>query len=265
MNSNPSINVNNLTILIRKLEKQSKRVIISLVSPIISHSYITNALNNMNIKTLIPIRFLKADFTTDDFSHIISFRRQTHIPHEDISKLPGSLVINFYNTDYQVSLTDDALIYYLCKKTGHTSAYCKNMSVLSSNPLDYQTNYYIQLPNNTSNSQIITNIISKETPNNIQFNAIEKMESEHIEEPPNKTLSPFNSTLSFHLQMHYTKINEEKTHTQIPNAIHKRHMSETSSSKSFPSPTNLTPKLQKLENTKTTKKSKFFLALTHLH
>jgi hypothetical protein len=54
----------------------------------------------MDIKTFTPITFLKAGFTTDDLPHIISFRRQTHIPHEDISKLPGSLVINFEDTDY---------------------------------------------------------------------------------------------------------------------------------------------------------------------
>jgi hypothetical protein len=143
---------------------------------------------------------------------------------------------------------------YLCKETSHTSAYCKNTSALSSNPLVHQNNYYTQLPNNTSDSQIITNIISKETQNNTQFNTTENMESEHVEESPNTKLSPSNSTSSIHLQMPYTEINEEKTHTQIPNAIHKRLMFETFS-KSPPSPTNLTPKLQKHENIKTTKKN----------
>ncbi|VVC38700.1 Hypothetical protein CINCED_3A013062 [Cinara cedri] len=113
-----------------------------------------------------------------------------------------------------------------------------------------------QFPNNTSDSQIITNTIPKETPNNIQSNAAENMESVHIEEPPNTVLSPSNSVSSFYLQIPNTKINEEKTHTQIPNAIHKRLMSETSSSKSPPSSTNFTLTPQKRENTKTIKKIK---------
>jgi hypothetical protein len=131
MNSNPSITVNNLTIPIRKLENQSKQLYISNVSSIIPHSYITNALNNMDIKKLTPITFLKAGFTTDDLSHLISFRRQTHIPHDNISKLSGSLVINFKDTNYRVFLTNYTLTCYLCKKTGHTSAQCKNTSTLS--------------------------------------------------------------------------------------------------------------------------------------
>jgi hypothetical protein len=91
------------------------------------------------------------------------------------------------------------------------------------------------------------------------------MKLEHFEDPPNTTFSPSNSTSSSNLQMHYTKTNEEKT--QISNAIRKRLIFKTSSSKSPPSPTNLTPKPQKHENTKTTKKkkSKLALVLTYLH
>jgi len=94
INSNPSITVNDHIIPIRKLENQSKRIIISNVSPVIPHTYIMKALNNIDINTLTPITFLKAGFTTENLSHIISFRRQTHIPYEDISKLPGSLAIS---------------------------------------------------------------------------------------------------------------------------------------------------------------------------
>jgi hypothetical protein len=217
----------------------------------------------MEIKILTPISFLKAGFTTDDLSHIISFRRQTHIPHEDISKLPGSLLINFEDTDYRVFLTDDTLTCYICKNTGHTSAHCKSTSALSSNPLDHQNNYYTQLSNNTFGSQIITNIIPKETPNNTQFNTTENMESEHIEKPPNITLSPSNFTSSIHLQMLYTKINEEKTHTQIPNVIHNdlcpKHLLQSHPHR----PPILLPNSRNMKTQKPQKKSKFALALTH--
>jgi hypothetical protein len=98
INQYPSINVNNHNIAIRKLVNPSKRIIISNVSPIIPHSHITEALNKLDINTISPISFLKAGFTNDDLSHIISFKRQTHIKNEDINKLPGSLLIHYDDT-----------------------------------------------------------------------------------------------------------------------------------------------------------------------
>lgn len=77
---------------------------------------------------LTPITFLKAGFTTEDLSHIISFRKQTYVKYEDVPKLPNSLVINFDNTEFRIFLTDDTLTCYLCKRTGHTSANCKNIA-----------------------------------------------------------------------------------------------------------------------------------------
>lgn len=128
INSCPTITIDNNNIELRRLENQAKRIIISNVSPIIPHTYITDALNLIGINTITPITFLKAGFHTEDLSHIISFRRHTHIKFEDTSKLPGSLVIHFENTDYRIFLTDDTLTCYLCKRTGHTSAHCKNTS-----------------------------------------------------------------------------------------------------------------------------------------
>lgn len=129
MNFNWSIIVNNHIIPIRKLENQSIRIIISNVPPIIPHITITKALNIININTLSPITFLKAGFTVEDLSYIISFRKQTHIPHKDISKLLGTFVTKFEGTDYWVLFTHDTLTCYLCEKTGHSSAQCKNTSV----------------------------------------------------------------------------------------------------------------------------------------
>ena len=153
-----TITVDNNNIELRRLENQAKRIIISNVSPIIPHTYITDALNLIGINTLTPITFLKAGFSTDDLSHIISFRRQTHIKFEDTPKLPGSLVIHFENTDYRIFLTDDTLTCYLCKRTGHTSAHCKNTSEQNKNPPSSQTvNLPSQLELNTNPKTNIDN------------------------------------------------------------------------------------------------------------
>lgn len=126
---NPTISVNNHTIHIRKLINQSKRIILSNVSPIIPHSYISDALINIGINTLAPITFVKAGFSTEALSHIISFRRQTYIKHDDISKLPGSILINYEDEEYRIFITDDTLTCYLCKRSGHTTAHCKTAAM----------------------------------------------------------------------------------------------------------------------------------------
>jgi hypothetical protein len=107
----------------RRLVNPAKRFIISNAHPIIPHDIITEHLS-FNIKTLSPISFLKAGFQ-DELSHISSFRRQIYIHPDDIEKVPGSLIVNYDNTDFRIFLTDDTLTCYLCKQTGHTSNYCK--------------------------------------------------------------------------------------------------------------------------------------------
>jgi hypothetical protein len=102
----------------------AKQFIISNAHPIIPHDIITEHLLSFNIKTLSPISFLKAGFQ-DELSHISSFRRPVYIHPDDIEKVPGSLIVNYDNTDFRIFLTDDTLTCYLCKQTGHTSNYCK--------------------------------------------------------------------------------------------------------------------------------------------
>jgi hypothetical protein len=106
INQYPSINVNNHNYChtqTGKHIKTDKRIIISNVSPIIPHSHITEALKKLDINTISPIPYLKAGLTTDELSHIISFRRQTHIKNEDINKLPGSLLIHFDDTNFRIN------------------------------------------------------------------------------------------------------------------------------------------------------------------
>lgn len=118
INNYPTVTVVNHNIDISRLENQAKCIIISIVLPIIPHTYISDALNLIGINTLTPITFLKVGFSTEELSHIISFRRQTYIKFEE----PGSILIQFDDTDYRIFLTDDILTCHLCKRTGHTSA-----------------------------------------------------------------------------------------------------------------------------------------------
>lgn len=51
------------------------------------------------------------------------------IKPEDTTKLPGSLIINYNQTQFRIFFTDDTIICYTYKCTGHTAQTCKkNMS-----------------------------------------------------------------------------------------------------------------------------------------
>ncbi|KAF0750606.1 Uncharacterized protein FWK35_00023634, partial [Aphis craccivora] len=229
INRYPTITVDNNNIEIRRLENQAKRIIISNVPPIIPHIYITDALNLIGINTLTPISFLKAGFSTEDLSHIISFRRQTHIKFEDTAKLPGSLVIHFEDTDYRIFLTDDTLTCYLCKRTGHTSAHCKNtpehskylppsQTILPSSHSSDDTQK-INIINTNDSSTLYT-----EDNQNIYLEQTQKLEkpnlTSHINEP----------------QQNNTKITDPSQEHFPPNTLPtvqiKRPISDTSSQKS---------------------------------
>lgn len=136
--------INNLKITFRRLINPAKRIILSNVQPIIPHDVIKNAIANFSIKILSPITFIKAGFANDEYRHIGSFRRQLFISPDDNDKLPNSILIEFEQTDYRIFLSDDTVICYLCKQTGHTSNRCKN--VIENKITDSQENHQNSIP-----------------------------------------------------------------------------------------------------------------------
>jgi len=48
-----------------------------------------------------------------------------YINHEDISKLPSSLLININENPFRVFFTNDKITCFLCKSVGHTTTNCK--------------------------------------------------------------------------------------------------------------------------------------------
>jgi len=158
----PYIIINNKEIAFRRLINQAKRVIVSNVQPVIPHDVITNAFNNLSIKIITLITFMKAGFTNDEFNHIGSFRRQLYIHPDDINKMPSSILINFEQTDYRIFLSDDTVMCFLCKQTGHTSNYCKKEIVNKSQTMLDENPNHISNNMNTDNSmQIDSNSNSK--------------------------------------------------------------------------------------------------------
>lgn len=221
----------------------AKRFIISNVCPSIPNQAITDALKNIDIFPISQINHLKAGINIEGYEHIMSFRRQIFIKHEDISKLPSSLVIEINETQFRIFFTDDKITCFLCKAIGHTTNNCKNNTENKpeiNSPLNInKTNK----PNVTleDHTELIENI--PPPPNfmqNLQFDQIDTKSNEETKETE-----------------HFTPtLNTEESLSLAPKETHKRLMSDSSSSKLLDSPNNLLPPTSNLKNEKNIKKLK---------
>lgn len=97
-----TIKINEHDIPIRRLLNPAKRIIISNVCPSIPNQAIIDSLEHINISPISEINYLKAGIKETGYEHILSFRRQIYIKHEDISKLPGTLLINIKETNFRI-------------------------------------------------------------------------------------------------------------------------------------------------------------------
>jgi len=170
--------INNIEIFFRRLVNPAKRIIISNVQPIIPHNVIEKALINLEIKLLSSITFMKAGFAYNEFEHIGSFRRQLYIHPDDSSKLPGSILINFDETDYRLFLSDDTVICYLCKQTGHTSNHCKKEIE--------KENFHMDLQNSNTTTPNSPNrlIMTEQDVYSNKVNTVNSIEINHSQETP---------------------------------------------------------------------------------
>ena len=96
------ITINDIVLNIRPLISNHKRIIISNVCPIIPHEVIEIELAKRNIKATSKISFLRAGMNDPGFSHIMSFRRQVYIHHDDTNKLPEAIPIQYDDTTYWI-------------------------------------------------------------------------------------------------------------------------------------------------------------------
>ncbi|KAL4126296.1 hypothetical protein QTP88_010518 [Uroleucon formosanum] len=121
-----SIQVNGIEIPIRRLINTSKRIILSNVYPTIPNQLIIDALHELGIKTVSQISHMTAGFATEQFSHILSFRRQIYISQDSMSKLPSSITVTIENTTFRIFI-NDATTCFQCHQTGHFSSQCTNI------------------------------------------------------------------------------------------------------------------------------------------
>jgi hypothetical protein len=70
----------------------------------IPNKAIVDALRNTDIVPISQITHLKAGINVEGYEHILSFRRQIYINHEDVPKLSSSLLINVNETQFRIFL-----------------------------------------------------------------------------------------------------------------------------------------------------------------
>lgn len=133
--SHGKVTVLDTEICIRRLITPAKRIIVSNASPYIPHETIATALKAIGLKLVSQISFLRAGIPGDEFSHVLSFRRQVYVtPLEDNATLPASIIIKYDETNQRVFLTFDDMTCFLCKQPNHVAANCPNTATGGTDP-----------------------------------------------------------------------------------------------------------------------------------
>jgi hypothetical protein len=138
-----------------------------------------------------------------------------YIHHEEVPKLPCSLLINVNENKFRIFFTDDKITCFLCKSVGHTTANCKKNTEDKSKSDDLSDSNAINSLNITTEAKIEDTL----PPPDLEL--LGKNISDWSKEP--EPSPPINIT-------------PEVSHDSFPNEIYKRPLSESSSSNPPPSP-----------------------------
>jgi len=191
-----TITINEQIIQIRRLINPAKRIVISNVCPSIPNSVILDAFKNINVIPISEIAYLKAGINIEGYEHILSFRRQMFLNHEDIPKLPSSLLIYSNENQFRIFFTDDKITCFLCKSVGHTTSNCKTNIENKRENDDPHTINETNTPEHITAGQI-EEVLPSTTPNEkLQLDQSTMDWSKEIE-LPSQTQSTFDETLNF--------------------------------------------------------------------
>jgi len=240
MQTTQSININEQTIPICRLLNPAKRYIISNVCPSIPNHAIVEALKNIDIVPISQINHLKAGINIEGYEHIMSFRRQMFIKHDDIPKLPNSLLITLNESQFRIFFTDDKITCFLCKTTGHTTNNCKNN--IEDKPLPSTEKSIIHDDNTVDPNNLIENILPTT--------------SSLFDPPFDQTKTNLTDTTDESKFFSSTQNYFDDIQSHTPNETHKRLLSDTSSSKPPDSPNIVLSSTTTTKNEKITKKPK---------
>uniref|UniRef100_A0A6P7FWY2 Uncharacterized protein LOC114331898 n=1 Tax=Diabrotica virgifera virgifera TaxID=50390 RepID=A0A6P7FWY2_DIAVI len=134
LHSHKYVNIKETQVEIRRLITPAQRLIISNAGPSVPTTLIEQELRKMGINAVSKMTFLRVGMPESEYSHVLSFRRQTFItPLENIS-IPDSFMISHDNTTYRLYLSIEGFNCSKCKTIGHQETECPdNANTITSN------------------------------------------------------------------------------------------------------------------------------------
>ncbi|KAJ3651459.1 hypothetical protein Zmor_017500 [Zophobas morio] len=142
-----------------------------------SPTTVSSVIKTLGYKPVSPVSFLRAGIQNEEYSHVLSFRRQIFVTPDESINLPSSLVIQHDGTNYRIFLTYDDQTCFKCHLTGHIASQC------TSQPQEITDANILNKPTPT-----ITIVHDEVTSRNANAPTNETMETEHVPEKGRPTL-----------------------------------------------------------------------------
>lgn len=179
INNHSKMTINNKEISIRRLISPARRLIISNVCPSVPHTLIEAALKRIGLQLVSPLSFMRAGILGEEYSHILSFRRQVYVKPDDDIDLPSSLVLKFEETSYRIFLTYDNMVCFQCKQPGHIARHCPGQNIGNDEVSQTRQNL-------TAEKKITDNLIALSPPTeDVDLNQTKKRAAPSTISPPN--------------------------------------------------------------------------------
>jgi hypothetical protein len=119
--------LNGFFVDVRRLDVQSRKLVLSNVAPEIPDSVLLDAISPLG-KVTSSFSIMGASLRNPSLQHIKSFRRNIFIQLSmNENALPSSIPISYDNRNYRVFLSFGDLICFHCKKAGHAKRACPSL------------------------------------------------------------------------------------------------------------------------------------------
>lgn len=121
------ITIQDREVSVRKFITPARRIIISNVCPTIPHNLVESVLRGIGLQLASSVSFMRAGIPGDEYSHILSFRRQVYVNPNSNMELPSSVVIKHDETNYRLYLSFDDISCFICKQANHIAKNCPQL------------------------------------------------------------------------------------------------------------------------------------------